>query len=260
MTYVEQKDEVIEILMDEAATGIPKHRTIIVSFRASRAPAWLGCPRRAGAEERTPENTTPQLGKPVAMEFGDTLHRLVTGHEIRRRPRSIAFDEHTRTFKEFERQIVAAYREVREFLDVGEIVGKELPLESKYRVEMSPDFTVQVNTSCHIDLVWRSPSGLLVNMDLKTSRVQPRVAWSQLAINATLYEEAHGRAPDQVGVLWSPRGQISKAEPIFRDGREAAQEGKIIIKGRAAAAVVEEPRPSREGCATCKVENCAVRA
>lgn len=240
--------------------------TVEVSMRASRAPVWLQCPRRAKAEERVEEPTTARLAKPVALEFGDRLHEAITGHIITRPARSIAFDSHTRTKAEMERQLRRGQVAVKKLLeDEGQVIEQsEVYREDTFFVNLPEGRTAHVRVTGHIDLVTRDvrtgADGRIL-LDLKTSRKRPWISWPQMAVYAALWKlRADGsELPFQVGVLWCPRDFCLDAMLMTQPGEEMAMEGRAIIHARAMAAINAHARPSREGCSVCKVEDCALR-
>ena len=239
---------------------------ITVAMRASRAPVWSMCQRRAGAEERAEKPTGPQLAKPVAIEFGDRLHQMVTGHEITREPRSVAYDEYTPTKRHFDRQLAIAYDEAQRALESYEVIATEYALECDFKVHLTEDMTVTVKTSCHVDLVLRNlQESSKVLLDLKSSRLLPYVAWPQLALNTAIDEHTgEGEKPDWAGILWISRTGAHKKPggvEFLRRGEGLAGEGRQIVRARAvAAAFGENPSPSRDGCSICDVVDCGLRA
>ena len=129
----------------------------------------------------------PQLAKPVAIEFGDRLHQMVTGHEITREPRSVAYDEYTPTKRQFDRQLAIAYDEAQRALESYEVIATEYALECDFVVHLTEDLTVTVKTSCHVDLGIAQPSGIVEGA--VGSQVVPPAAICGLA--ATGVEHCH---------------------------------------------------------------------
>lgn len=238
---------------------------LTIALRASRSVSWARCQRRARHEEEHPEPEGRVIGKPVSREFGDQLHKALTGHEIVQPAASIIYDHHTRTFKEMQRQLQSAALTANLLLQAKclNVVEREAFLEMPASVSVGGSRVV-VEVSGHIDLrtePYAGPyEGKSVILDLKSGVYEPNVYWPQMAVYTLLVSVKRPGTVARAGILWVSRnGKNSKLET--RPAKELIREAKNIVRKRALAAVYgESASPSQEWCATCDVANCGLRA
>ena len=219
-----------------------------IAMRASKAPMWVTCGRRATFEAGPHSRTRAPSGLPVSIHVGNLAHEVITG-EPAEIPDRIAYDETTRNEREAHRHALSIAERARQWLDGREIVGRERFLECVWQVG-----DVDVHVSGHVDLVLGLPGGALEYADLKTGRLDQRSAFIQMAVYALLGEQS-GDEVERVTILWAARNK-DDATVLSRTAESVRALGLAILTNVARqAANGTIPFPGKH-CQSCSDIEC----
>ena len=210
----------------------------------------LECPRKAHESE----SVNDMQAFPIGMHVGNLVHAYITGHKYEK-PDKLLMDKVTPTMRDAEIQANAMIEAALGFLDDYDSIDQELHVSrelylggEQWRVEGSIDLVLEKDGKRYI-------------CDLKTGYRRPRGVWPQLAAYAfALGENGAVRG----AVLWVPRQRyrLSDTEPEWedRDYNELWRAGmELAIAAVRATTYHMTATPSQIACASCTVEDCAVR-
>ena len=220
----------------------------------------LECPRKA----KLSENINDTQAFPIGMHVGNIVHAAITGHKYEQ-PSRLAMDKITPTMRDAKIQAQFMIDRAEDFLANYKIIDKEVPVAREidawsdtWRVEGTIDLILE-----------RYQDGLTILCDLKTGYRRPSGVWPQLSAYAFAHgrllnaNEPNGTLIRRCAVLWVPRRRyrLNDVMPEWeeRDFEHVYFAGQDMASATAVGLSLAHTVPSQQACASCTVEDCAVR-